>query len=284
MNEQALKEKLKYIAKKEDSSFNDIWKRLVLERLLVRFSKSEHSNNFIFKGGLLLSYYIEIGRETKDVDFLAQFLNVNEENIVKAFKAISSIDIKDGFQFSYLNISQLDQTHMDYPGYRLKLKITFGKMRDFIQIDIGVGDAVEPKQDSLDLYQCRGKPIFEESVSLQVYPIETIFSEKLETVIFKGAINSRMKDYHDLLLLCRKKRLLKREYLKKSIESTFKYRGSQANFSISFSKEEFSALQKLWGEHIRKLGGVAAGLSLPFEIEAVVYEINSCLKNILISD
>ncbi len=159
MNEQALKEKLKYIAKEENSSFNNVWKRLVLERILIRLSQSEYSNNFVFKGGLLLSYYLKIGRETKDIDFLVQFLNAEEENIIKAFEIISSIDANDGFQFSYLNISQLDQILMDYPGYRVKLKITFGKMRDSIQIDIGVGDTVEPKQKSLELYQCRGKPI-----------------------------------------------------------------------------------------------------------------------------
>lgn len=70
-------------------------------------------------------------------------------------------------------------------------------MKDKIQIDVGVGDAVEPKNLKIKLFQYRGKPFFEEAISLLVYPIETIFAEKLETVISKGAGNSRMKDYHD---------------------------------------------------------------------------------------
>jgi hypothetical protein len=41
--------------------------------------------------------------------------------------------------------------------------------------------------------------MFEGEISLVVYPPETIFAEKLETVLSKGAANSRMKDYHDLL-------------------------------------------------------------------------------------
>ena len=64
MNEQALKIRLKTIAKEKRSFFNKVWKQLILERFLVRLSFSEHTKNFIFKGGYLLAYLINIGRET----------------------------------------------------------------------------------------------------------------------------------------------------------------------------------------------------------------------------
>jgi len=67
MNEQALKARLKHIGKEKSKSFNEIWKLLVLERFLARLSRSEYSDKFIFKGGLLLSYYLTIGRETIDI-------------------------------------------------------------------------------------------------------------------------------------------------------------------------------------------------------------------------
>lgn len=156
MNEQALKEKLKFIAKEKDLLFNDTWKRLILERFLVRLSESEYSDKFIFKGGLLLSRYIEMGRETKDIDFLVQSLEAKNRKITEAFKSISSIDTNDGFQFSFLSISQLDQTHMNYPGFRVKLNVGFGKMKDSIQVDLGAGDAVSPKLESLELCKYRG--------------------------------------------------------------------------------------------------------------------------------
>ncbi len=93
---------------------------------------------------------------------------------------------------------------MDYPGYRFGLKGTFGRMRDKIQIDVGIGDVVTPTTRELHFFQYKGKPMFfEGEISLVVYPSETIFAEKLETVLSKGAANSRMKDYHDLLLLTR---------------------------------------------------------------------------------
>ncbi|WP_202972541.1 nucleotidyl transferase AbiEii/AbiGii toxin family protein [Legionella drozanskii] len=55
---------------------------------------------------------------------------------------------------------------------------------------------------------------------MEVYPVETIFAEKLETIISRGAANSRMKDYHDLLLLCREDGLLDKARLKNNIDQT----------------------------------------------------------------
>ena len=97
---------------------------------------------------------------------------------------------------------------MDYPGYRVGLKATFGCMRDKIQINVGIGNVVTPTTRELHFVQYRGKPMFEGEISLVVYPPETIFAEKLETVLSKGAANSRMKDYHDLLLLAREPHLI----------------------------------------------------------------------------
>ncbi|WP_274519121.1 hypothetical protein [Legionella drozanskii] len=42
----------------------------------------------------------------------------------------------------------------------------------------------------------------------------------METIISRGAANSRMKDYHDLLLLCREDGLLDKARLKNNIDQT----------------------------------------------------------------
>ena len=85
MNEQALKDRLKAVAKEKDIRFNVAWKQLLLERFLVRLSKSKHANNFIFKGGFLLAYLIELGRETKDLDFLLTRMKAEEPFIKDAW-------------------------------------------------------------------------------------------------------------------------------------------------------------------------------------------------------
>ncbi len=277
MNEQALKERLRVIAKSENCTFQEIWKFLVLERLLVRLSRSDYHDKFIFKGGLLLSYFIEIGRETKDADFLITKLNADEENIRKAFQLILNISIKDGFIFSFSDIEKLDQPHMDYPGFRVHLDVKFSKMKDRIQLDIGFGDTVEPKLESLELYRYKGKPIFEGKVSLKVYPIETIFAEKLETVVSKGAINSRMKDFHDLILISREKGLLDRIKLKSDLNKTFANRKTELKIPFKFSDDDYLTLQNLWRSHLKGLGNMASELELQVHIKDIVEEINNYL-------
>jgi predicted nucleotidyltransferase component of viral defense system len=283
MNEQALKERIKYIANTEDRLFNQVWRDLVLERLLVRLSRSPHNNQFIFKGGLLLAHYIELGRETKDVDFLATQLDANASEIKKAFQEICQAKVEDGFTYSFSRIEQLDQEQMNYPGYRVNLDLKFSRMKDLIQVDIGVGDIVAPKQESFELYQYKGKPIFEGSVSLKVYPVETIFAEKLESIIARGAANSRMKDYHDLLLLCREEGIITAVKLKEDIEKTFGSRNTDRSLPIQFTVDEFGRLQTLWAAHRNGLQKIADEFNLPANIEDVVREINTWLSKNQIS-
>jgi predicted nucleotidyltransferase component of viral defense system len=86
MNETALKERLKTIAKEKGLTFNECWKQLLLERMLTRVSRSAHQGHLIFKGGFLLSYLIEIGRETTDLDFLLKKINAEAPAIQKMFE------------------------------------------------------------------------------------------------------------------------------------------------------------------------------------------------------
>jgi predicted nucleotidyltransferase component of viral defense system len=277
MNEQALKERLKSISQAERRTFQETWKLLCLERLLVRLAKSSYHDKFIFKGGLLLSHYIFIGRETKDIDLLMRQIKSEQSNIKEAFIKICDTETSDGFTLSFDGIDELEHAHMNYPGYRIFVNVRFGKMKDRIQIDIGIGDPVEPKHESLDLYQYRGKPLFEGAVSLQVYPVESIFAEKLESIVSRGATNSRMKDFHDTLLLCRENNLMDTIKLKTDINAVFAHRKTIKTIPVTFNDEEYSRLESLWSGHLRGLGEIAKSLNLPNQIADLVEELNSWL-------
>lgn len=75
--------------------------KLPLERFLLRLSRSNHDNNFIFKGGFLLAYMMEIGRETVDLDFLITRMETSENEIKKSMIEIVSIKSTDGFLFHF---------------------------------------------------------------------------------------------------------------------------------------------------------------------------------------
>src|SRR3990167_8018881 len=144
MNEQALKARLKHISKELGKSFNEVWKLLVLERFLARLSRSEYSDKFIFKGGLLLSYYLIIGRETIDIDLLARRLNAEKTNVELIMQEICLLQLDDGFQMKFINLDDLDHQHMNYPGFQVGVSVQFGVMSDKFYVDIGVGDVVDP--------------------------------------------------------------------------------------------------------------------------------------------
>lgn len=279
MNEQGLKDRLQAISKEKDIPFNECWKKLLLERFLSRLSRSTFTQQFIFKGGFLLAYIMEIGRETTDLDFLLTSINASEDKIKKDIEEIIAIESEDGFSFDYEGIELLEQPHMEYPGYRVSLKATFGRMKDKIQIDVGIGDVVMPTTRELHLFTYRGKPMFEGEISLVVYPPETIFAEKLETVLSKGAANSRMKDYHDLFLLAREPHLLNFNKLQVSLKNTFSNRDTNLEL-IDFKKDELKPLEKLWVAHLKNLSNSGQELKLPENIQDVITEINKILKSI----
>lgn len=278
MNETALKERLKTIATEKETTLNKVWKQLLLERFLARLSNSPYQDKFIFKGGLLLAQYIAISRETIDIDFLMTKIKSEMQNIEKIMKEVASTDTEDGFSFTWFSAEELNQPHMEYTGFRVTLNAQFGKMQDKIQVDIGIGDVVVPLETTFTPFEYKGKPIFAGEISLYVYPPEAIFAEKLETIISKGVINSRMKDYHDLLVMIREPDFLDTEKLTNSIQATFNRRGTPISLTINFDSAGIQSLQALWSNHLRGLGSFRERLNLPNQIDDTIKEINSWIK------
>ncbi len=279
MNESALKERLKVIAAEKNTTLNKIWKQLLLERFLARLSNSSYQDKFIFKGGLLLAQYLTINRETIDIDFLMTNIQSQMQKIEEVIKDVAAVASDDGFSFSWFSIEELIHPHMEYAGFRVSLNVQFGEMQDKIQIDIGVGDVVEALEMTYELFEYKGKPIFAGEITLRVYPPETIFAEKLETIVYKGVINSRMKDYHDLLVMIREPDFLVIDKLVDTIGATFNRRGTQKRSSIQFDESGMQSLQVLWSQHLRGLGIFRERLNLPENIREVIDEINSWISS-----
>jgi len=277
---QSLKARVKAIAAREERTFNDVWKQLTLERFLARVAVSEHRDSFVFKGGMLLARYVEIARETVDADFLLQKLENNLGVIEAAAKEIQGIDLGDRFTFSYRRTESLKQPHMRYPGYRISMDVKLENMRDVLNIDIGVGDVVEPEIRTIRLLEIKDTPLFEKEIFLNAYPPEGIFAEKLEAIFYRGSTTSRMKDYHDILLMIRHPTLLDSEKVKHCVKATFNNLGTDLKLPLSFSAEELETLQKYWTAHRRGIARSASKLLLPEKINEAVTEINGWLGKI----
>ena len=114
--------------------------------------------------------------------------------------------------------------------------------------------------------------------------LETIFTDKLESVIRRGSVNSRMKDYHDLVLLCREKNIFNLLKLRKNVSTLFKNENISKLFPLKFSDNEINKLQKLWANHRSGLQDIAEHLKLPVHIKDAINETNDwLLKNKIVS-
>lgn len=273
--EKSFKAKLRAIAKEKNRDPADLWQTLTLERFLVRLAKSEYREHFVLKGGILLSKYIEIGRETTDLDFLARKISNEVNGLKTVFEKIASIDLQDGFLFKEIKASELTHPHMGYPGVEVGMMAYFGKTRFKVAIDIGFGDIVDPIEYSIPLTTSSKGGLFEGNVTLPCYPKGFIFAEKLETVIHRGSFNSRMKDFHDLYSMISFNPFL--DNIEGIIRLVFEHRETKLTLPITYEEDEMNRLQNFWNEYLRNLR--AENLApLPGKIAHVIATVNNWLR------
>jgi predicted nucleotidyltransferase component of viral defense system len=271
--ERSFKAKLRSIAKEQNRDPADVWQSLILERFLVRLAQSSYSSRFVLKGGTLLSRYIDIGRETTDLDFLAQKIS-NEASTIKAvFEQIASIDLQDGFSFRQVAVSELIHPHMNYQGIEVSMMAYFGKTRFKVAIDIGFGDIVNPIEYAIPLTSYSKGALFEHSVSLLCYPKEFILAEKLETIIYRASFNSRMKDFHDLYSMIIAPAFSSFHDLETTVRQVIEHRKSTLTLPILFTEEELSRMQRFWNEYLKNLRPEHIAL-LPRRFDELIAEMN----------
>lgn len=276
--EQSIKEKIKALAKERETTFAELWRNLILERFLTRLAKSPYKEKFILKGGTLLAKYIHLGRETQDLDFFIQKLSNTEQSLRTVLQAICDVDAQDSFSFEVAKIKILDHSQLTYTGAEITLQALFGATKTVIRTDLGFGDRVDPIEHSIDLTATSKGPLFESRISLHCYPKEFIFAEKLETIVFRGGSNTRMKDFHDLYSLVRLD-VLDGTLAKKAVQLVFHHRKTALKkLPIAFGKDAFEVLEKSWASYLRKIKAKKDTLKLPESIEDLISVLNEWLE------
>lgn len=276
--EQPIKEKIKALAKERDVTFAELWRNLILERFLTRLAQSSYREKFVLKGGTLLARYIHLGRETQDLDFFIQKLSNTEESLRIVLQAICETQVNDSFAFEVTKVKILEHSQLAYTGAEITLQALFGATRTVMRMDLGFGDRVEPIEYPIHLTATSKGPLFESKISLHCYPKEFIFAEKLETVVFRGGGNTRMKDFHDLNSLVQL-RVLDSPLVKKAIQLVFQHRKTPLEkLPVAFNRDVVETLEKNWTSYRRKIKVRKDTLLLPESIEGVISALNQFLK------
>lgn len=221
-NAKSLMDKSRNLAQNYRITTNEVLQNFMFERILERLSISKYKNNFILKGGLLLSSIMGINtRTTMDMDTCIKGIDLTDEQLYEVLNEILSIDIEDGVIFEIKN-SKAIREEDTYGGLRYNIVAKFDNIRVDLSIDIATGDLITPHEIEYDY-----KMMFENrSLKIMAYNIESIIAEKFQTVIARGILNSRMKDYYDLYYLVTYKDY-SREKLKNAIIRTFNKRETE---------------------------------------------------------
>ena len=252
-----------------------VMQNYMLERLIERISLSKYKQNFIIKGGFLISAIVGLDtRTTMDLDTTIKGFNLTHESIRKIFEEICKIEIEDDVSFEVAGVSDIREGD-EYPGIRVALKANYPPISVPLTVDVTTGDIITPREIEYTF-----SLLFDErSISILAYTLETILAEKLETVLSRGITNTRPRDYYDIYTLyrlrddtCNKKMLLL------ALERTANKRGSSKileDYPDIIAKIRTSEqLRNLWAKYQRTYE-YAKGIAFDDTCDVIQQVINS---------
>ena len=166
------------------------------ERLLERISQSKYKNYIILKGGLVLTSIIGCDeRTTKDMDATIKGISLNKKTILKMFNEIINLDLNDGVTFELIGIKDI-RLEDKYGGFKLNILSKLGNNKTYITVELTTGDEITPREIKFSY-----NSIFEnKKIFIMAYNIETILAEKSHTIVSRGVLNTRMKDFYDIYI------------------------------------------------------------------------------------
>ena len=248
-----IKGKIKSVAQKNHADARTLMRIYMMERFLERLAKSEYRDHFIIKGGILVTAMIGVAnRSTMDIDTSVKNLNLSAQDALKVIDQVKEIDLDDGVSFEVKAVSNI-MDEMEYPGIRITMNAVMGGLITPLKIDISTGDVITPRaiEFHYDLM------LEDRSIMLWSYNLETILAEKLQTVLARGILNTRMRDFYDIrMLLDTQEDKIDQAVLKDAFAATCKKRGTshlqeQAGEIIK-SVEEDEQLRALWLSYQKK--------------------------------
>ena len=248
-----IKGRIKSVAKQNNADARTLMRIYMMERFLERLAQSEYRDNFIIKGGILVTAMIGVvHRSTMDIDTSMKNLNLSAEDALRVVNQVKDIDLDDGVSFEVKDVSNI-MDEMEYPGIRVTMNANVGRLITPLKIDISTGDVITPRaiEFNYDLL------LEDRSISLWSYNLETILAEKLQTVLARGILNTRMRDFYDIrMLLDTYEDKVNKAVLKDAFAATCKKRGTdhlqeQAEEIIKII-EANEQLQVLWRAYQKK--------------------------------
>jgi predicted nucleotidyltransferase component of viral defense system len=196
-----LKAKVRNLSGGDNKIAMTLIRTFFMERFLERISLSRYKDQFVLKGGMLVSSLIGMNaRATMDIDTTVQALPLTKEDIDRIVTDICDIHLDDNISFS-ITYTETIMDDFDYPGIRVHILGHMDQLQQPIKIDISTDDVITPGAITYD-YQL----MFEErTIKLRAYNTESLLAEKTQTILARGLANTRMRDFYDVYEITLKK-------------------------------------------------------------------------------
>ena len=248
-----VKGRIKNLAKQNGADARVLVRLYMMERFLERVSVSQYAGNFVIKGGILVTSMVGIAmRSTMDIDASIRNRDLSEEDARRIVDEVAAISLDDDIRFQINDVSGI-MDEMEYPGIRITMDAIMGKMVTPIKIDISTGDIITPRAIEYSY-----KLILEDrSINLWSYNLETILAEKLQTILARGILNTRMRDFYDIhTLLTGYSDQINAVTFSQAFHATCEKRGSfqlvnQSNEILEMISED-TAMGELWTSYRKR--------------------------------
>ena len=252
-----------------------VFQNYIMECLLNRISRSPYKDNFILKGGFLISSMIGLAsRSTMDMDTTVSGITLSKSEIAKMTKYICDVPAEDDFTFVYDRVEDIRETD-DYPGLRVFLFADYEKIHAPFSIDVTTGDKITPAPT-----QYSYKRLFDTTpISVLSYPLETVLAEKIETILSRNIANTRLRDFYDVYILKPFAQQSSNNLIRSALENTAKKRKTEKYISEAKNLldeiEHDKTMLDQWSKYTKQRP-YAAGISF----ESVCDSIRDILQRI----
>ena len=226
MNKDSITQKLRNKAKELDLNYNLVLSKFFFDEFLKIISVSVHRENFMLKGGMLLTFSLGVqNRSTQDIDFLVKGFPIETVKLKKILEEILGDTNKKDIWFEINDTANEIRAEDKYGGIRFHVIGHLENIRIPFSIDIATGDPIYPLP-RLERYST----ILGDNIELNMYPLETVLSEKLQTILTRAENNSRSKDFYDIYAILKNKlEVININELKVAVSKTFSYRKTEVS-------------------------------------------------------
>ena len=177
----------------EDPQF--ILQRYAAERFLYRLGLSQHRDQFVLKGAMLFALW------GGSVYRLTGFGSDEIGAVLDRIRDICTVVAPDdGMSFDATTLrAEPIREEVEYGGVRIVFEARLGSAQVRMQVDVGFGNAIEPRAVEADYPTLLDAP----APRIRAYPHQAVVAEKLHAMVVLGERNSRYKDFYDLYVLSR---------------------------------------------------------------------------------